>query len=245
MNKSVDLNAALRHPFDDESRVTKIVLGALLLFVPIVNFVVFGYEIQVVRNVRAGQARPMPEWSDFGKFFSDGLILGLARLIYGLPVLLLMAPFFSVFLLPIFIAILAGNSDSRTLDRLMGTAFAGGMLLGLLGLAVAMLYGLAVGFAMPAVAANYIKRGTFAACFDVKAIFAFMRANFNNYLMVWVTSLIVTVGLVAVATIVNLIPCIGFLIYLPVMAAGSFYSLMAGGHALGQAMALEEAPAAA
>jgi hypothetical protein len=108
----------------------------------------------------------------------------------------------------------------------------------LLSLAAALLYGLAMGFVQPAVAANYVKHGTFAACFDLRAILAFIRGNLNNYLMVWVIGLLIGLGLGAAAGVVNFIPCLGPLIYLPVVMAGSFYSLMASGHALGQTLAL-------
>lgn len=242
MTDSVELGPALRHLFDDEEWITKTVIGGLLAAVPILNFVVIGYELQMIRNVSKGERRPMPAWDDFGRFFTDGLQLGLARIVYGLPLLLLLAPLFFIFFLPFLVVVISGGRDSEATDRLMSLVLGGTMLLGLLAFGAAMAYALLIGALLPAVAANFVKRGTFAACFELRAIFSFIRANFNNYLMVWLTGIVAGLAVYAIYFALNFIPCIGFLFALPVALAGGFFILMAAGHALGQALALEAAP---
>jgi hypothetical protein len=237
MENKVDISKAFQHLFDDPEWVTKTIIGALLTVVPILNFVVYGYEVRVVRNVAKGQQRPLPTWDDFGGCFTDGLYLGLARIVYGLPMLVFLVPFFFLFIMPLVGALAAGNSDSHTADRIFGLLFGLGFLLMFLSLGLMMIYGLLLGFSFPAITANYVKHGTFASCFDFKSIIAFIRTNFNNYLMVWLTGLIAGLVVGAIYMAVSFIPCIGTLVGLPLFMAGAFFILMASGHALGQALA--------
>lgn len=243
MENKVDLSKAIQHMFDDPEWITKAIIGSLLLIVPILNFTVYGYEVRVIQNTRKGEARPMPTWEDFGGFFSDGLQLGLARLVYGLPMLIFIIPFFFVFLMPMLAALAAGGSDSRTADQVFGLMFGVGMIFIFLGMGLLMIYALLLGFTMPAVAANFVKKGTFASCFEFKAIFAFIKTNFNNYLMVWVATILSALVVSAIYMALSFIPCIGFLFALPVALGGGFFVLMVGGQALGQALAYEAAPA--
>jgi hypothetical protein len=51
-----------------------VLLSILLVGIP---FLV-GYGMEVLRRTARGEARPLPEWSDYGKYFMDGLqIIGL------------------------------------------------------------------------------------------------------------------------------------------------------------------------
>jgi len=243
MENKVQIDKAFGHMFDDPEWVTKAIIGALLLVVPILNFTVYGYEVQVIRKVSKGEARPMPNWDDFSSFFTDGLYLGLARLVYGLPMLILVIPFFFLFIMPLVGALAAGNSDSRQADQIFGLLFGAGMLMMFLSLGLMMVYAVLLGFAFPAITANYVKHGTFASCFDFKAILAFIKTNFNSYLMVWVAGLLAGLAVGAIYTVLNFIPCFGLLFALPVALGGGFFVLMVSGHALGQALAYETAPA--
>lgn len=239
MENKVDVSKAFQHFFDDPEWVTKTIIGALLVIVPILNFVVYGYEVRVIRNVKKGEPRPLPAWDDFGAFFNDGLYLGLARIVYGLPMLILIIPFFFLFIMPLIGALAAGNSDSHAVDQLFGVLFGVGFLMMFLSLGLMMIYGLVLGFSFPAIQANFVKHGTFASCFDFKVIIAFIRANFNNYLMVWLTGILAGLAVGAIYMVISFVPCIGSLVALPFMMAGAFFILMVSGHALGQAMANE------
>jgi hypothetical protein len=238
MEKSIDIGKAFRHLFDDPDWKTKMLLGALLVIVPILNFVVMGYEVRVIRNVSKGEGRPMPAWDDFGGLFSDGLQLGLARLVYILPTLIFILPFFFLFFLPILLAIVTGG-DSDALDRLFGAALGIGFLIAFAGFGLTMIYSVLVGLLMPAVTAHFVKRNTFAACFELRAIFDFIRRDVSTYLTVWVASLLAGLAVAGVYMVVNFIPCIGSLFAIPVSMAGGFFIFMVNGHAIGQALALE------
>lgn len=241
MQQSIDIGKSFSHVFEDPDWGTKAILGSLIGIVPILNFTLMGYEVQVAKNVSKGDPHPMPTWDGFGDYFMNGLWLGLARIVYGLPVLILMAPLFFIFIMPIMLALIAG--DSRDADRVMGMGLSIWFLVMGCSFLLAMLYSLLLGAIYPAITANYVRHGTFAACFDLKEIFAFIRRNFNNYLMVWVAGLGAGLVFVAVYMVVSFIPCIGSLLSLPLAAAGTFYIYMVTGHALGQALAFDAPPA--
>src|SRR5512140_2257167 len=87
----MEINKAFAYQFEDVQWPNKLGLGALISLVPILNFAVVGYELEIVRNVAAGAHEPLPQWEDLGKKWREGLILTLAGLIYSLPVLIALA----------------------------------------------------------------------------------------------------------------------------------------------------------
>jgi hypothetical protein len=88
----MDIAKAFTYMLEDERWVTKLGIGALLTFfvwllLPIPLLV--GYSVAVLRNVRDGYERPLPEWDDWGNLFMDGLFIMIAQFVYTLPLLLL------------------------------------------------------------------------------------------------------------------------------------------------------------
>lgn len=64
-------------------------VGGLLSFVPVVNFLVFGYLLRLSREVTRSGRIVLPEWDDWGGLFIDGLKFAVVWLAYWLlPVLL-------------------------------------------------------------------------------------------------------------------------------------------------------------
>ena len=73
----MDIGSAFTFVFDDEDWIKKvaigggiILLGIILLPLLLLGLLLFlplnGYMLEVLKNVRDGQAKPLPEWSDFG-----------------------------------------------------------------------------------------------------------------------------------------------------------------------------------
>jgi hypothetical protein len=125
---------------------------------------------------------------------------------------------------------------------MLGLMAAVGMMVFLGGMLLTAILSLAIGFVYPAMAANFARRGTFGACFDLGEMMAFIRRNFSNYLMVWLTSILVGVLFVVVYTFLSFIPCIGTLLMIPASVSAAFFIYMVNGHALGQALALDPGP---
>ena len=67
----MDIGKAFSYVFEDEQWISKVLIGGLLIWIPIVNFAVFGYMIKVAQNVAQGNPRPLPEWGEFGDHFGS------------------------------------------------------------------------------------------------------------------------------------------------------------------------------
>lgn len=240
MDKSIDLGKAFTHVFEDPDWVTKALLGAAITIVPILNFATAGYEVQVVRNASKGEPRPMPTWDDIGGLFTAGLPLALARIAVALPatiVILIAAG--SIFMVPFFAAFVVPDLDSAEGERTMVMVMGFWFLLFFGGLVIGSAFSFIVGFLFPAMTANFVRRGTFASCFEVREIFDFVRRNSANYVMVWLAGVLVGLLFAAVYMFIAFIPCMGPLVGFPLSLAALFYYYMVSSHALGQAMALD------
>jgi len=89
----MDMGKAFTYIFDDESWITKILIGGILGIIPIVNFAVIGYMVEALRNVAQEMERPLPEWSGFGEKFVKGLMVLIIGFIYAIPIWLIMGCF--------------------------------------------------------------------------------------------------------------------------------------------------------
>ena len=227
----MDISRALTFTFDDKEWTSKLGVGALLSFVPVLNFAWLGYTVQLVRNVEAGQPLPLPSWEDLDKKLIDGLKLAAAMFIYSAPLFAMLFIPMALFVLPA----LTRNEDLQSVLAAVGVAgFLGGM-------CVMLLYGLALGFVYPAIQLHYAHTGTFAACFQWGRIIALIREHSSNYLAAWALSLVV--GLVfsfaisAFSGLVGWIPCIGFvliLLVIPISLAGGLWVACVHAYLIGQ-----------
>jgi len=89
----MDIGKAFSFVAEDEEWLTKIGIGALislLSFLILPVFLLVGYVVQVTRNVKNGEPRPLPAWTEWEKLFMDGLYVGIAQIVYTLPFWLLM-----------------------------------------------------------------------------------------------------------------------------------------------------------
>jgi hypothetical protein len=80
---------AIRFPFEDRDWVTKIAITLVLLFIPILGWLVIGgYTVRLIRNVLTGEDR-LPEYDDWVDDFVRGLVVFIAGLVYNFPAILL------------------------------------------------------------------------------------------------------------------------------------------------------------
>src|SRR3990172_3893388 len=114
----MNISKSFSFVFEDKQWISKLGLGALVTFIPILNFAWSGYMVGILRNVLNNEPEPLPNWDDFGKKLSDGFFLALAGLIYSLPMIVLICLPLSIMVIP---AILAGNGDMEEI----ATAIAG------------------------------------------------------------------------------------------------------------------------
>jgi hypothetical protein len=162
----MDIGKAFGYAFEDEDWIVKILIGALFVFLtPVLVGIPFvlGYMVDTVRNVMAGEPRPLPEWSDLGGKFVKGLTLSVVAIVYMLPVILLACLLVSV-------SLVAGNGDG---DAMGGAVLCAQCLASLWGLLVAAVY--------PAAVIRYAESGEFTSAFRFGEIFSLIAANVGNY----------------------------------------------------------------
>jgi len=182
----MDIGKAFGFVFDDESWITKILIGGILGIIPIVNFAVFGYMVETIRNVAHGLERPLPEWSGFGEKFVKGLMVFIIGFIYAIPIWLLMCCLWTAGL-----AVGGGNGNGENLIALL--LFPLYCLVGLYGLVLAIL--------SPAILVNYAVTGELGSAFRFGELLGFITGNLGNYIMAilltWVAGLIAGLGVIA------------------------------------------------
>lgn len=185
----MDVGKALGFVFEDEDWVTKMLLGTVILLIPIFGgFALMGYVIAIIRNVKAEEPRPLPEWKDLGDYFMDGLKFWVATLVYLVPLFIILCPLAAVWLLP---ALAGGEEDlAAILAGVSGVLSVG---LGCL----TTLYGILMGLLMPAVQIRYAETGEIGDCLRFGEIFRFLFANLGSVivsqLVVWFAGMVLMI----------------------------------------------------
>lgn len=210
----MDIGASFSYMFQDEDWIKKILIGGVVAAIPIVNFAAIGYMIQIIRNVRDGQALPLPEWDEFGKFFVDGLWIFLIFLVWAIPIILVAC------LQGVGTAVLAeAGEDAANVFGVISACFT----------CVIVLWALVIAAVSPAILVRYTEVGEFMAGFQFSEIFGIIRANVGNYiiviLLIWVASLIASFGVIL---------CLIGVIFT------EFWSYLVAGNLMGQLAAQEQ-----
>jgi hypothetical protein len=228
----MDIVKSFTYMLEDDRWVTKLGIGAVLTFfswllVPIPLLV--GYSVAVLRNVRDGYERPLPEWDDWGKLFMDGLFIMIAQFVYTLPFLLL------------FCVISIGMVASAGMAEL-SEDLAAASLLATFGLSACLLlfWYVAILFISPAIMIQYGRTGALGSCFRFGEVIAIVRRNVGDILIAFVAILIVTFVFSAFTFVLGSIPCLGLIISLPLSLVFGPYVMMVSGHLYGQIAAKED-----
>lgn len=85
----VNLENALKFPFKDQKWIVKILIGGLLLWIPIVNFIVFGYLLKILADAKDKKEPVLHEWKDWGSLFQEGFMAFVVFLCYLVPLFIL------------------------------------------------------------------------------------------------------------------------------------------------------------
>ena len=210
----VDFGRAFQFYFEDPDWVRKTLMGSLFYLLAIILVglpFIAGYVVQVTRRVARGEARPLPEWDNYGQLFMDGLqVIGL-YLVHILAAMVLPGSIGCLFAL-------IGSAASRS-DAAGGVA-AIGMMLAQLMLLVVML---AVMVYFPAAYIRTAITGRFGAGLEVRENIEFIKRSPGNYFLAiaiyLVTNFIAQFGV--------LLCCIGFF-------PAAFWSMCVAGWAMGE-----------
>jgi hypothetical protein len=175
-----NLNEIFLFPIKDEQARRHFLTGALVslaaFIIPILPyFVLFGYAVRIVRQVLSNESPRMVPWDDWGGMFKDGARMFGIRLIYSLPIIVLVLP---VMIASIAMPFALDNTNSSQAD-------------GFLALFMAVLFGsfclivpisIIISIFIPAAEMHMVQAGEFAAGFRVKEWWAIFRANTSGFI---------------------------------------------------------------
>ena len=192
----MDIGRAFAFVFDDRDWITKILLGALISLIPIVGqLVIMGYAITVLRNVKAGEERPLPDWSAFSSYLVDGLKFLVVTLIYAIPLIIIACPLMLVWLLPA----LAGGREE------LAGALAGIAAIATTGFAcIAVLYGILMALLTPVLQIRYAETGQIAPCLKFGESIRYLTHNIGTIIVATLLALLVGNAVTAVLGAVSL-----------------------------------------
>ncbi len=213
--------------FEDPRWVTKVGIGALVLILSSLlssilvgilgYFIVAGYGLEVLRNVRRGELYPMPEWRDrWGEWLVLGVKAMVALLVWSLPAIIIALPMGFGFAL-------LGSNDS--------IAVVGGLLAAGMG-CLMIIWGVIVLLATPAIYIRLAESEDLASAFRFGEILDFTRQHLGNVIVAAIMVVIASVVMSAMGMIVGLLLCgIGLLVTLP---AAQFIATMIQSHLYAQ-----------
>lgn len=223
----LDVGKAFTYIIADPDWISKLGIGALLtllsfLILPIPLLV--GWSVGVARNVWHGEETPMPEWSDWGELFRDGISIIAAQLVYTLPFWILMC-----------IATIAAFASGGLAEAASEDAAA--ILLSstmLIVSCLSILFAIALFFISPAIIIQYIKQGELRDCFQFGEVIGLARKHIGDILIAAV-ALFVLNFIISMATgVLAIIPCLGQIAAILIAILLGPYLSAVSGHLYGQ-----------
>lgn len=163
---------------EDPEWLKKVGIATLVMLIPIVGQIaVAGWSLELMRRVIHDEPEMLPEWSDFGKYLSNGfkeLVIGLA---YALPAILVYGcGFAAIFGLA---AAAGGSSDSSSSDAMGGVAGVAMMCM----YCVFILFIIVAALLVPPATGILAATGELGAAFRFPQVFAVLRAAIGPYVL--------------------------------------------------------------
>lgn len=228
----VKYEEAIKKPF---TNIVKLVIGVVLSFIPIVNWIAKGFAIENSGLGKNKSSAKMPEWKDWGDLFIKGLLSDIIFFIYALPAVLVLligvgltigsligVYMGSVVSSELLASVKMGETSPNVIGQLVSQNWAMAVpaliTMAPIFLVGAILMLLAV-YVSPIAVLNYIKNRKFSEAFNFKVVSK--KVFTGKYFVVWLVAMIITAVL---AAILSFIPIIGKGIAIFV-AAVIYYSL--------------------
>ena len=168
----MDFGTAFSYAFQDEDWLKKLAIGAVLVLTGIGMIPVLGWMMEIIRRAKDGDYS-LPEWSDFGTLFVDGLKAMAIGLIWAIPAIVIGGCIGGG-------VALSGNSDA------LATV---GWILTVLSSCIALPYMLALMLLMPPMIGILADTGNFGEALNPANSFKLFRSNIGGYLITLVVQM--------------------------------------------------------
>jgi hypothetical protein len=169
----MDIGLAFSFPFQDEEWVTKLILAAVIMLIPVLGIiVVLGWMLAITRNVIKGETKPLEGWSDFAGLLTLGFKAFIVSMIYALPIIVLSIPF----------GIVSGMMDNQSAESAI--AFAS-----ICFSCFSILYGIALAFIYPAAMGELAANDDLGAALNPARIFELVRKAPNAYILTFLATI--------------------------------------------------------
>jgi hypothetical protein len=207
----MEIGESIKYPTTDDSWITKVIIGGILGLIPIVNFVVAGYYLKVIKETIEGKSG-MPAWEDWGSLFIKGIVLIVIYILYMIiPIIILAVTVGGS------IATIASQDPNAAIGAL-GGAFAG--------LSVSVILILIISLILPMAMAIYAKEDSFGAAFRIGEILSRIKSVIGGYVLAFIVILVLSM----ILGMVSIIPILGWII----LIFGNFYIAAVGAYMFGK-----------
>jgi Protein of unknown function (DUF4013) len=207
----MDFSLAFSFPFKDPDWVKKILIVGLITLIPIIGEIfLLGWAVEITRRVIQNEPTLLPD-IDFGTHLSKGFQVFIIELVFAIPLFILSLP---SNLIPIIEQNMQNSNSASTIGAIIGLCCGG----------LSLIYGLLMGFVLPAAVGNFAARGTIGAGFSYSEVSSLIRTAPVAYLIVLLAGIIT-----GIISSLGLIACIIGVLFT------STYALSVMGHFYGQA----------
>jgi hypothetical protein len=208
MISNFNIEQILIFPFKETESRKNFLIGSLVylasFIIPIVPLIlVMGYTARIMRQAFNGETLSLPAWDNWESMLKDGLLLFGVRLVYMIPVFILMTPLLFASISNPFLL----ESNHAAGEQIVFIPFL------IFGISMLVIFpiSLALGIILPAAESHVIQHSDFTAGFRFREWWAIFRANLGGflvaYLLAMVTAFVLTF-IVQIAMITIVLICL-------------------------------------
>ncbi len=216
----MDIGRALTFFTEDERWIEKTAIGvgvlllSTLLSVILVGlvgfFIVMGYGIRLLQNVRDGVNPVLPEWDQWGEDLNRGFKLFVVQFVWALPIVLIILPV-------TIISVIAGNAGGSDAEGFV-------VLLALCATCISFIVAIAYTLIQPAVTIFFAENEEISDGLQIARIWDWTRAHIGEVVIVTIVYIVGSMIIATVGSIAGVILCgIGLIATIPLAQLVTYY----------------------
>lgn len=192
----IDYESAFKRPFSD---LKKLLLAILFNLLPIINFIAYGYFLEVAKSSGGKKLTALPAWKDYGSLFINGFKALVIAVVYALPLIVVMSGM-------MFSGMFSGLGRSWMYGGMMSPSY---MMAGFgYWMILLVIIGLASAYVIPMAVLNFAMSNDFSRGFKFGEVLN--KAFTSEYFVVWLVSIIYSAVLGAVfGVLLRWLPFVG------------------------------------